>query len=414
MAESTGTVQLAYKQESTWGTAATGNYALARPTSVGLSPNLSATESDIIRSDGNIQDVVRTDAFGGGTIAFELQEDETDEFMRSCLLSTAWTSGSASTTASTISATASTGGVPAKFVNSAGWTGFASKDWVMVSGFGTSASANNGPWLVNAVSGNDMFVNGELVAASAGAEVTVSEMDYIVNGTGNSGDPDSYSIEVGKTGASDYALYTGMGVTGMQLEVPTGGLITLSFDFEGKVPANSGSSSAGTPTGPLVTESFNSASDFTHVWEGDQEFSVTSSAVLGWTNQATMLSLSLNVNPNLRMRRQLGTVGPSIVSARGSVQVTGTVRVYYSESGTSDDRVLEDKAVSNTKTSLAFGFRKGGKGYAIEIPTATLTSVSSPTPGRNEDVILEYAFQGQLTNNYPNTEEMTVRIARST
>ena len=74
------------------GDAPGGAMGEVRMTSEDLSPNLEYTESSAIRSDGQITEMIRTDAQGGGTINGELCYDTnvSDEVARGPMASAAW------------------------------------------------------------------------------------------------------------------------------------------------------------------------------------------------------------------------------------------------------------------------------------------------------------------------------------
>lgn len=88
----TSQFQLAYITESTYGTTpATPTFLVARTTGENLVPNINTVQSNEIRSDRNISDLIQVGQNAGGTVDFELSYGSFDDWLESLLYNT-WSS----------------------------------------------------------------------------------------------------------------------------------------------------------------------------------------------------------------------------------------------------------------------------------------------------------------------------------
>ena len=385
--------------ESSYGTAPTGAYDLVRLVSEDLTPNLEYVESAAIRSDGQITEVIRTDAMGGGSISGELCYDSVFDKLAGASFATN-ASNAAVTAASDISVTptAATADVPGLFTAADGtpFSNFRAGMWVVVSG---GAAANRKIYKITKVSDRVIHVIGNAVTTASAASTTITPLTEYTNGK----TIPTYSFErEDSDDTNEVEAYPGMSVQSMELTLPTTGLITYSFSMEGKKPSsltgtNGSSDNAAATTSPMA------AADVVQFWEGDTDLTdVTTAAGTShpWAeNPFQLLDLSISVTPNIRQRKAIGTVGPALAPGRGDIGVTGSFRCYYNEDGDGSaasrtNKTLIDKALNDTETSLAFYVKDAaGNGYIFDMPRVQFTNATHTTPGKSEDVIVEVEFQ---------------------
>lgn len=425
----TSGIKMLMKEEATYGTAPGGAMSEVRMTSEDLSPNLEYTESAAIRSDGQITDMIRTDAMGGGTVNGELCYDANvfDELAQSAMVSEDWNTVSAVTGAG-ISMTAATSTVPTILADSgSGFGSITEGMWVKVSGF--SNTANNQLFKVVNATSAQLHLRGNTAADEAsGASVTVTPLAHICNGK----TVKTFTFEREDTSdasSNEFHLYTGMSVNSLEMTVPTTGIITYSFGLEGKKPTSETSTSSGGSDNAQTTNSPMAAADVVQFWEGDTLIGSISGATHGSTheweeNPFQLLDFSLSITPNLRQRKTIGNIGPSSAPGRGDIGVTGSFRCYYNSDAdgaeaTRTNSALIDKGLNDTQTSLAIFVKDAaGNGYVFDLPRVQFTSVSRTTPGKSEDVIAEVEFQAyrnDLEVNYnTGVSGTTIQIARGT
>ena len=428
----TSGIKMLMKEEASYGTAPGGAMSEVRMTSEDLSPNLEYTESSAIRSDGQITEMIRTDAQGGGSIAGELCYDANvfDELAQSAIVSEDWNAVSA-VTGSGIAAVQATSTVPANFTDSAsGFSAIKAGMWVKVTGFTGGNSGNNGKvYKVIKAANNIIHVRGNAVADdSAGESVTITPLAHIMNGK----TVKSFTFERSDTddaGSNEFHLYTGQSVNSLELTIPTTGIATYSIGVEGKKPTSETSTSSGGSDNAQTTNSPMAAADVVQFWEGDTLIGSVSGATHGnaheWAeNPFQLLDFSLSITPNLRQRKSIGNIGPNALAGRGDINVTGSFRCYYNSdadgaASTRTNSTLIDKALNDTKTSLCIYIKDAdGNGYVFDLPRVQFTSAARTTPGKSEDVIAEIEFQAyrnDLEENFnTGVDGTTIQIARGT
>lgn len=429
----TSGIKLLMKAESTYGSAPGGAMSEVRMTSEDLSPNMEYTESAAIRSDGQITEMIRTDAEGGGSINGELCYDTNvfDELARGAMVSAAWNTVSPVSVATTIEAVAATGGgsgSPAKLTDSGnGLAAIKEGTWIKVTGF-TGNTANNTIFKVSKSAAGVLHVIGNpLYDDSAGESVTITPLAEIMNGK----TVPSFTFEREDTDdiSGEFHLYTGLGVQSMDITVPTSGILTWTAALEGKKPTSADATTSGGSDNAQTTNSPMAAADVQKFWEGDTILGSISGSTHGtghewYENPFQLLDFNVSITPNLRSRKTIGSLGPSALPGRGDINVTGSFRCYYNSDAdgaeaTRTNRTLIDKGLDDTRSSLAIFVKDAANnGYIIDLPRVQFTSVSRTTPGKSDDVIAEVEFQAYRNDGDFNfngeVDGATIRIVRGT
>ena len=246
----TSGIKLRIASESTYGTAPTGAYNLVRMTSEDLSPNLEYVESNAIRSDGQITEVIRTDAMGGGSLAGELCYDSVfDDLAEGSMAASTSTLVTAATGTAVAVAASST--VPGNFTIASGtpFANFTAGMWIVVTG---SSAANRLVYKITAISEDDqtIYVIGNPVAGHSGTSSTFTPLRSRENGK----TIPTFSLErEDSDDTNEVEQYTGMSVQTLELTVPTTGIITYSFSMEGKKPSSQASTASGSEVAAATT-----------------------------------------------------------------------------------------------------------------------------------------------------------------
>lgn len=421
----TSGIKLRLATEATYGTApsGSGDYTEVRMTSEDLSPNLEYTESAAIRSDGQITEMIRTDAQGGGTIAGELCYDSVfDAMVGGALVGASVTATGGAVTHSCSAVAAADADVPGYF-NAASGTPFANFKvgmWICVSG--GSEAANRLVYKITHQDDTRIYVIGNAVTASGAASTVFTPLAEYHNGK----TVPTFSICREDTDdANEVEQYTGMSVNSMEMTVPTTGIITYSFSMEGKKPTSEASQPGSNHVAAAVTSPM-AAADVVQFWEGDNILTnITAGAGTShpWAeNPFQLLDFSVSVTPNLRQRKTIGSIGPSSAPGRGDIGVTGSFRCYYNSdadgaTATRTNKTLIDKALNDTASSLAVYVKDAaGNGYIIDLPRVQFTSATHTTPGKSEDVIVEVEFQAYMNslafNPTTGVDGTTIKIAK--
>jgi len=274
-----------------------------------------------------------------------------------------------------------------EFVITNNFSGLTAKQWIRVSGFPTASAANNGWFKITSVTSLKVIVShGTLMTSVVGENVAMQMGAQILNGVTLA----SWNIERKYVDLSPvvYALFTGMCLGEMSLDIPADGRITGSFTLLGSKEETKTASQGTGHTKATTTNIVTGANHVDDIFENKQE--------------AKILSLSMSINNNLRTRLQVGTLGAVSVGS-GSILITGSMELYL------PDATFFDKYLDQTPSSLSFGVTDGaGNGYIVEIPTMRITDGTRPAGGLNTDVVGTFEWQAYMNP----TEEISIRVTR--
>ncbi len=171
---------------------------------------------------------------------------------------------------------------------------------------------------------------------------------------------------------TEFAVYNGMTVNTMNLNVETGAIITGSFGFIGIKEASGSASVATTTTAAGTDEVMNAVDDVTAFLEGGVSFDIT--------------QFSFAINNNVRQRQQVATLGP-IGLGCGSLEITGTMRAYF------ETKAILDKYLNFTESSIKLSVRDAAaKGYDFEFSKLNFTGGQRVAGGQNQDIIADMSW----------------------
>jgi len=374
----TNRTKLAFVAESTFATAVTGsNLQILRITGESLAQSVGSTQSGEIRSDRQVPSIRHSRIEAAGAINFELSYGTCDGLLAAARLDSAWASPVTVATAATVSAVASGN----KFTGT--FTAPTAGEWIKVSGFTTAA--NNGYFKVVTGSTSEIVVSGgTLVNEADKAGVTIVQGGSIVNGTRLS----TFNIErTYEDLDEELALFLGMGINTLSLNVPTEGMVTGSLGFMGS-KETSLTASAGTGYDAASTTEPFTALDVSDLLENQASQSI--------------LAFTLNLNNNLRTRLVVGANGVASLGS-GRVDLSGTLQAYF------QSKTLFDKFLNETATSLALKLADAaGNAMIFDLPQVKYTSGQRVATGPNGDVVADLGWGAYMDP----TESVTFRIAR--
>lgn len=381
MSESdTSRVQLAYVAETAFATQKTGsNLQILRFTGESLKQDVSASQSNEIRSDRQITSIRRSRLTASGGINFELSYGTYDALLAAALLDDAWGAAVAVITSGTVSAVASGN----KFT-AAAWTNAATAgEWIKVSGFANAA--NNGYFKVVSKTATDIVVSGgTLVNEADKTGVSITQGGSIVNGT----DLTTFNIERTYSDlTTELALFLGMAINSLSLSVPVEGEITGSLDFMGSSESSEAASGG---------SGYNAATTTEHLTALDVESLLENQAAM------SIRGFTLSLNNNLRQRAVVGSSGVLSIGT-GRCIVSGTLEAYYAS------KAIFDKFLNETASALAMVLEDpAGNAYIIDCPAVKYTAGQRPAGAADADVVATLSWAAYAHA----TEDVTIRIAR--
>lgn len=349
-----------------------------------LRDRISYQESRTIRSDRNVQDIVRVGASAGGNLPFELTFPVANEALWLLLR------GAMCSTESSAVTTAGVGLGDADFTITRGSGSFVSDGYQVgdvVKITGHANAANNVYKRLATVSALVMTVDSVDTAFinPGGTTCSVTRGARIKNGTTEY----SFAAEVGSLDVGKYQLFRGQVVNTLDLQVSDQSILTGSFGLEGKTSTRGGSANGSSYTGTTNTSIMDAVSP-----------PVVRVGALG-TSYSTK-SFSIGIRNNAAARTQVGALGPQSVR-RGNFGVELSFQSYF------QDFEEMDKFAGNTETTFWTVLTNGaGQGLAISIPAMKWMDLGADTTGVNADDYLT----GRAMAKYDTTQDCTLRIQR--
>lgn len=361
-------VQLYYIVESTWGTTPASALTELRFTGEDLNYDIGTIQSDEIRSDRQVTDLIQTTFQANGGANMELSYATFDSFFESALFG-AWGSAVAVALSDVSCANAdnSYNTAAGDFVAE----GIVAGQWLKVAGF--TDAANNGYAKVVSVTTAKLIVSNLTLADEAAGDSITMGGTMLRNGVTQK----SFTLEKKFNDITQFISYTGMVVNQFNLAVNAQSVITGGFQFVGKSGTIAQTTvGTGSPTAANSNAVMNSGAHVGSIREAGSE--VTS---------AYVMDIAFNVNNNLRDKPAVAVIGSTGIGA-GQCVVTGTLTAYF------EDETLYEKYINNTATSIDFRVTDGsGNTYIFTFPNVKFSSGTVTAGGNNQDVMVNLGFQ---------------------
>jgi hypothetical protein len=357
--------QVAFVAESSYGEQKTGSaLQLLRVTSDSLAMGASPSKSGEIRANRRLANVRMVGKHVEGALGFELSYGTLDTLLQAVLLSAAWTEA-VTITAATISAAALDNSISD---SGNGLGGLSQYQWVYLSGFTGLAVGNNGFAKIATKAAGKITVTGKtLVDASVGTPYTIKQGSRITDGTTLT----TFNFErVYKDLSQELALFTGVGLNGLSLNVPAEGIMTGSFDCLGKAETSLTVTGGNAYTAVSTTEPMEG---------GDINALLENQGAIGF------LSFTLALNNGLRLKRE----APAGISGLGTGQIdaSGTLQAYFTS------KILYNKWLNETASILALCLRDAaGNGYVFDFPQVKYSAGKRSLSGPNGDVVADMGW----------------------
>lgn len=380
----TSSVGLYLKAEASYGVVAGGNGKALRYTSHSLKQSQETKSSDEITSDRQITDHVRVDIGAEGTTEHEVSAGALDDLLKAGLCSAAW-SGSATVTASTISAASADNSIND---SGSGFGSFVVGQWIRVTGFTTNGTVFYAKIVTKTTA--KLTISGvTLITEAAGASITITQAEYVTNGTTS----ESFTLQTTFADLSNvYAYWVGCLVDSLQLTIAQKDMIRASIGWLGKREYSSASSQMGTPTAAPTYSVLNTIDDVSIVFEGG----------FAAANALVITEGSLSLRNNLRKRGAIANLGP-IGIGLGDCEVSGAFKIYFAT------QTLLDKFRNRTASSFGVVLKdSGNRGYVIEVPSIVYSVGEHVVPGKNGDVVASLEFKAKKDA----TAGHTIRVHR--
>ncbi len=393
--------QIAYKQETTWGTlaGATGGKLLRRVTA-NFNLEKETYQSGEIRTDYQIADMrhgVRTVA---GSLSGELSPGTYADFM-GAVVARDFTAG---VSATGLTLTTAGSGPTYTLTRSAGsWLtdGFKIGDVVRITAGAVNANNLNKNLVVVSMTATVLTVlvlNGTTVTAESNiASVTVTVFGKKTFAPTSGHTDRSFTVEEWYSDIAQSEVFTGMKVNTMGLSLPATGLVTCDFGFMGKDMTQTG-----------VTQYFTTpaAQSTTGIFAA-----VNGVLVVNGSPVALLTNLSLNVNRNMQNATVVGS--NSVVEMfEGRVAVEGDFSAYF-ETGAFRD-LFKDETEASLIVTLSASSAKDADFVSITLPRIKVNT-NTRDDGEN-GISAQHSFMALLNGaggTGLSTERTTISIQDS-
>ena len=177
----------------------------------------------------------------------------------------------------------------------------------------------------------------------------------------------SFSIEKYFEGLNKYHTFKGLRVSSMSLDLGAGDMVTGSFAFLGKgIATGTSSASTGTPTAANSNSIFNAVDNVTVLKEG------------GSTYSDKVMSLSLNVENNLRANQSVGSLEATRIGF-GQFNVSGAACRF-----TSRTKACLTSLLTALIAASSFTLSDGTNSYNVLIPKVEYTAANVTAGGAKQ------------------------------
>lgn len=373
-------VRVGIVQRSSFATPATRDLLVLPMTAQSLRNRVGYQQSQTIRTDANIQDLVRLTQSVTGGIPLELTFPVANEalwfLMRAALRATesaAVTIASCTTTSGAKTITRASG----SFVSDGVEVG----DVVKTSG--ATPAGDNGLWKVTAVVALTLTVEAAANFTGSSGNVTVTRGARMKNGTQSY----FFDVEVARTDGSLFELFEKVAVNGMSMNVSDGAITTASFDLLGASSQRNTSTYAVSATNPTTMPILDAL--------GVPVFNMGGTAY-------SAKSIGFAINHSIRAQTQVGTLGATGMSW-GATQVTTSASAYLS------NWTEMNNYTGNTPSEFWFALGdSGGRYLTVSMPQHKWSDLGADTRGLNQDDYLDGTGQAVLDP----VEGCTIRVQR--
>ena len=380
MSES-NSVRVSLVKRSSFDAPAALNMLILPTTAQSLRNNVGYAQSQTLRTDANIQDLIRLSLATGGGLPVEMQFPIVSEAL--WYLLSAVMRATEVVQESTASCTTTAG---AKTITRAAGD-FAADGYQVgdiVKNSGATPPGDNGFFKITVVAALTLTVEAAANFTGSVGNVTVVRGARMKNGTNR----DFFDVEIARLDTNLYELFRKMAVDGMALTVSDNAITQAAFNLVGisserSSPAPVTLSWAAPTAGPILDAL------------GVPVFNVGAAAF-------SAKSIGFQIANNIRPRTQVGTLGGTAM-AWGAFQVTTRITSYYS------NFTEISNFTGNVPTDMWFVMQDANnKALAISFPQYKWSDLSADTRGLNQDDYLEGSGQAYLDP----VELCTLRVQR--
>lgn len=396
----TNRVALGLVEESTWGTWPGGSLEEVRYTSESFGMQQDTTQSEEVRSDRQVPDIIRTgiSAEGGYNGEFSYGVTSFEKMLKGLLGASQDFSSPPSALEGEIQAQSSDNTFRSDSTGAGvDFSSISQGDWVRASGF--TNDANNGYFQVTSVDTSTAsdhaitVVGATLVDEAAAAGRSIQGSSVMRNGTTKH----SFSLEKQfldlNSGSGLAARVLGYRVGGLQMNLTPQSVATYQFSGQGKQVADTAGTDLSDTNNTLdfttlATLTDAAANDVMNTVDGIGQLIINRDDPF---DTVTVQQLSANPQTALRQQQALGAgIGPAGIGI-GQFSISGSLTAYF------EDRTLLQEYLLFRETDLAVVVKDGeGNSYLFDFPAIKFGGDGVPKgQGTDQDAIIELDMQAK-------------------
>jgi hypothetical protein len=328
-----------------------------------LTPSVSTEQSSEIRDSRMGSGGIITSQDYNGDLNFEFSAKTFDKLLPAAFFSPDWAADQ-SVTSVGISADATDNSLN----DTSGLDIFEPGELIRIDGF--TMSGNNGFATVVTASATKLTLTGiTLTTEAAGPSVTLTNGDKI--GVGQT--RHTFSATKKYTDIDVYAIFRGLHVGSMSLDIPEEGVITGAFSMaglEGETAKTDFVGASDTTKAATTTVAMGSATNVGTI-------AIDGASLAG---QSCVTAMTMELNNNLQVQRCLGKAGPG-AQIETQAAVTGTITLAWSAASYD----IWKNTLDRSAIDIIFPLIAGGDAYTFRIPKA---EVDGDLPdGGNQDIV---------------------------
>lgn len=377
-------IRVSIVPESSFGVTPASPAMLILPTTgQSLRDRLGYQQSQTIRSDRNVQDLIRLSKAAGGGIPCEFTYSASGEALFSAIRAVLCSSETAATTQV---------------------TGVSCTSDVLSGGSGNVETGIEVGDIIRVLTSADVLVSyAKVVSLDAGAHTVTVETGSLTNGTNykvlrgarmkNSTTERSFTIEVARLDLQKAQIFTGCVFDSMDFSIADEAITTASFSVQAQ---------SSTRVSAISTDLFITSATYTSPVSNPvlDSIAVPEIRVAGATYAAK--SIGMSFSNNVAPRTQIGALGPQSMRF-GQFGASGRVTAYMDGFDDFDDYA------NNTAADMWLAMiDPSSKGWSFSFPQTKYSDVGADTRGPNQDDLKELA----VTAYADPTESCTLRVQR--
>jgi hypothetical protein len=374
--------RVAYKEETTWGTAAgtSAGKVLRRVTSA-FNLEKETYQSNEIRTDYQVQDMRHGVRSATGSVSGELSPGTYADFLAAALAK----DFASITLGSAVSTTVTVSGSTQKLIRSTGsWLTDGVKVGMVVRASGLTATADNAKnLLVIAATATDLTVvplNGVVLTAQAtGTSVTLTAPGKQTFAPITGHTDKSFTVEEWYADIAQSEVFTGCKVNTAAVSVPSTGLVTCDFGFMGKDMAQTGTSAYfSSPTAQGTSGIF---------------AAVNGALVVNGVPVAVVTDLSFNINRNMQNATAVGS-NSLVEMFEGRILVDGSFSAYFQDATLRD--LFKDEVEASIVVAMTTSNDKAADFVSIALPRVKINS--NTRDDGEQGIVAQHSFMALLNS----------------